>query len=442
MFTKKLRVLAGLLIMLMLITNCSSMQNNNAEHNVDPNKGTNSSKLSIDLAVKSSVPWPDAPEQIDNAFRSSLLDFSWSLFQASSENKGNILISPASVYLALGMAYNGAEGETRQAMTETLRAAKLSPQELNEACRDYISILKVMGKNTELSVANSIWYRNEFPISNDFLQINANYFNAEVQSLDFSQPAAADTINGWVKKETRNTIEKIVEQINPETFMFLINAVYFKSDWKEPFDADDTYERDFNSPPGKVKADFMNRKGEMDYFEANDATGIMLPYDDGRFQFFAILPEENTDIRSFISGLNGATVYDYLTSIRTETIKLSIPKFETNFEDELKDELSRLGMGIAFDWEQADFSSMLDKSEDYIKENLYIGGVRHKTFCRVDELGTEASAVTIVDMETTGAIVEPENQIVIVFDRPFVYGIVDVVTGAPLFLGIMENPVE
>lgn len=416
------------MIILMLVTACTPIKNE-----------LDSREYNTELKVDSSMPWPDAPDKIDSAFRSSLLDFAWDLFQVSSENQGNILISPASVYLALGMTYNGSDGETRQAMLDTLKAANISPEEFNEACRDYISILRVMGKKTELSIANSIWYRDGFPVSDDFLQINANYFDSEAESLDFSQPAAIDTINKWVKTQTNNTIDKIIDEIRSNTVMFLINAVYFKSDWKQPFDAANTYTKDFNSPEGKLNADFMNRTGEMDYFNKEGAQGVILPYDDGRFKFFALLPEKGTDIRSFIHELDGAAIYDYLISVRKENILLSLPKFETRFEDQLNDELSNMGMEIAFDPNSADFSLMLENPGD-ARENLYIGEVRHKTFCRVDELGTEASAVTSVEMRDTSAGMDPEIQLI--FDRPFIYGIVDEVTGAPLFLGIMENPLE
>ncbi len=140
------KVIAVSLTVLLLVTACT------------PIKGRLDSKeydeYNVELNVDTSVPWPDAPDRIDNAFRASLLDFAWDLFQVSSENEGNILISPASVFLALGMTYNGSDSETRQAMMETLKAADLSLQEFNEACRYYISILRVMGGKTKLSVAN------------------------------------------------------------------------------------------------------------------------------------------------------------------------------------------------------------------------------------------------------------------------------------------------
>lgn len=421
MFKGKNKTLALLLLILMLVTACS------------PVSGRIYSK-------ESSIPWPEAPDEINSKYRSSLIDFAWNLFKLSSENEGNVLISPASVYLALGMTCNGADGETHRALIDTLEAAGFSPEEFNEACRDYISILRVMGDNTELSVANSIWYKDNFPVSEEFLNLNANYFDAHLQSLDFTKTQAVDTINNWVKENTNNTIDKIMDRINQDAVMYLLNAVYFKSDWQKPFDPALTYEREFHSPKGRINADFMHQSGQMNYLDKNGLRGVVLPYDDGRFKFFALLPENGTDIQTLIHDLDGASIYDLLTSVKMENIDLALPKFETRFEDRLNDELSGMGMAIAFDPDKADFSLMVDKSKEY-NENLYISEVHHKTYCKVDETGTEASAVTSVEVMPTSAEIEPER-IELTFDRPFVYGIADEVTSAPLFLGIMENPLE
>jgi serine protease inhibitor len=387
------------------------------------------------LSVKG-VSWPDAPDKLDERLQQALFDFSWSLFQESVKNEGNVLISPASVYLALGMTLNGADSNTHQAMIEALKAGDLTEEEFNAACRDYISILQVLGEKTELSIANSIWYGEGFKPDKDFLQRNADYFAASAQTLDFSKPAAVNTINNWVKKETRNTIDKIIDRIDADVVMYLINAVYFKSDWQNPFDAADTREMDFRGTNGTHKAQFMNSSRNIDYIDNGDVKGVMLPYDDGRFSFFALLPEEGKDVREFVESLDGKSISSYLADIESGYIRLSLPKFETRFEDSLKDELTNLGMGVAFDSNNADFSRMNEAHE----KNLYISEVKHKTFCRVDEKGSEAAAVTSVEMRVTGMPLDPEVQII--FDRPFVYGIVDTVTGAPLFIGLMENPTK
>lgn len=380
--------------------------------------------------------WPDAPDKIDENFQKSIFDFSWIFFREASQNEGNVLISPTSVYLALGMTYNGADTETREAMANALKATGLSEEEFNTACRDYISILNSLGEKTELAIANSIWYRQGFNPDKDFLQKNADYFRAAAQTLDFDDPKSAKIINDWVNSQTKGTIDKIVDKIQADVVMYLINAVYFKSDWQVPFDAKDTREIQFKSPEGEVMVKFMNRTGHMQYIDKDSIKGVILPYDDGRFSFFALLPEEGKDIRAFIKEIDGEEIKNYLRFKEEGYISISLPKFETKFEDSLKDELTKLGMGVAFDSSTADFSRMNAEHQ----KNLYISEVLHKTYCKVDELGTEASAVTSVEITGTSMPVEPEIRIV--FDCPFVYGIVDTITEAPLFLGIMENPTQ
>jgi len=408
----------------LILTGCSAY----------PNSKSIASEDLMSLVEETS--WPAARDTIDSKFQKALLDFSWNIFRETAQNEGNVLISPASIYLALGMTYNGADTETKEAMADALKATGLSEEEFNAACRDYISILNAAGEKTELAVANSIWYRQGFNPDKDFLQKNADYFKAAARILNFDDPKSVEIINNWVKDQTRGTIDKIVNDIKADVVMYLINAVYFKSDWQVPFDAADTRDLQFQSPGGPVTAKFMNRSGQMEYIDKNDIRGVMLPYDDGRFSFFALLPEEGKDARSFIKEINGEEINDYLQGIQKGNIALSLPKFETRFENSLKDELINQGMGIAFDSANADFSRMNAEHQ----RNLYISEILHKTYCRVDELGTEASAVTSVEM--SGASMPAQPDIRIVFDRPFVYGIVDTVTGAPLFLGIMENPVQ
>jgi len=422
----KVRIIITLLVSFLVLSGCSVNLNNGEE---------NSEAVDLMSQIGSSS-WPEAPDSIDTGFKKSVLDFSWELFQLSSANKDNIMISPASVYLALGMAYNGADSETRQAMTDVLKITGISPEDFNKSCRDYISILNTMGEKTELSIANAIWYREGYNPAEDFLRKNADYFAASVKALDFNTPDAVKTINGWVKKETHDTIDKIIDKINSDVVMYLMNAVYFKSDWQQQFSASDTKDGIFWNDKGKVTALYMNRTGNMDYIDTDGIEGVLLPYDDGRFSFFALLPEEGENIRTFIKKMDGEKIFEYMDSVRNGRISLSLPKFETRYEDSLKDELTHMGMGVAFEPYKADFSLMNANRQ----KDLFISEVKHKTYCRVDEQGTEASAVTSIEISITSMPAEP--QIKIVFNRPFVYGIVDTVTLSPLFLGVMDNPAD
>lgn len=376
--------------------------------------------------------WPDPPSELSEAFQGPMMDFSWNIFKESVHNSGNVLISPASIYLALAMTMNGANEDTLIAMQKALSAQSLTQEQLNAACRDWISLLRAKTENTSVSVANSIWFRQEYPVSDAFLQVNADYFDAAAQALDFNSSDAVKVINDWVKDQTQDKIDSIVNEIDADTIMYLINAVYFKSDWTTPFDANDTAKGDFYAPSGTVIADFMNRTGEMSYVDTGGVKGVLLPYDDGRFSFFAVMPPQDQELRDYIGNLAGADITALIESMECGQVKLSLPRFETKYEDSLIDELTALGMGVAFT-DSADLSRI---NANGVSE-LFISDVLHKTYCRVDEKGTEAAAVTSVEIQFSGI---PNYDAVISFDRPFVYGIIDNASGTPLFLGLLETP--
>jgi len=373
------------------------------------------------------------PEPMDKNLNEAVLDFSWNMLKESSENSGNVMISPPSVYLALAMTLNGADNETKTAMLEALRAKNISLEQLNAGLNSWMNSLMNEDRIAKFSIANSIWFREGFNANKEFLQTNADFYAAEIRSLDFSDKKAPDTINKWVADATNDKIDKIVGEINDNVMMYLINAIYFKGDWKQQFSANHTYKMSFNSPTGTVETDFMNRSGDMDYIEGSGATGVMLPYLDEQFAFVGILPEEGQSPKDFINDMTASDLARLINNKESKNIELSLPKFESSYEDSLKDELSKLGMETAFDPNNADFSLM---KEDKMKE-LYISEVKHKTYIKVDEKGTEAAAVTSVEATATSMPAELPK---VVFDRPFVYGIVDTTTGIPLFMGIMENP--
>jgi serine protease inhibitor len=363
--------------------------------------------------------------------------FSADLFKASADNNGNVMISPASVYLALAMALNGAGGETKADMLKVLAGEGVTADMINKSSRDWMNILAKTGSKTTLAIANSIWFDQKFTPYKPFLQSNADFFSASVRKLDFKDSSTPGVINSWVKDATRGTIDKIVESINPDVVMYLINTVYFKSDWQTSFDKNETRNLTFNTPKGAVETAFMHRTGKMAYFSGNGAAGVALPYDDGHFAYFALLPDGKTTPREWLSKQDPALLVDNIAGMMAQknnfTVELAMPKFESRYEDSLKNELTGLGMGIAFEPNRADFSQMNEQHE----KNLYISEVKHMTFIRVDEKGTEASAATSVEVGITSM---PMSDKQLTFDRPFIYGIMDIKTGMPLFLGIMENP--
>ena len=373
----------------------------------------------------------------DEAARRAVNRFSAELFRASGKNPGNVMVSPASVYLALGMALNGAEGATKAAMLGAMAAPEQNLEDLNRASRGWAVSLSRKGAKTDLAIANSIWFDRDFRPAKVFLQRNADYYGAAARRLDFSDSKSPAVINGWVKESTRGTIDKIIEEIRRGDVMFLVNAVYFKSDWQAPFEREQTRKGAFRAPGRDVQADFMHRTGRMGWMQGLEARGVSLPYDDGQFAFFALLPDGGVSPREWLARQEPASLFGDIAGMMAPkalfTVELAMPKFESRYEDRLNDELIGMGLGIAFDPDRADFSGMNESRA----RNLYIGEVKHKTFVRVDEKGTEASAVTSIGIRATSIVTDTRK---LVLDRPFVYGIMDTNSGIPLFVGIMENP--
>ena len=385
------------------------------------------------MAGVEAAQWPDNPGKPSPAFIKAVSQFSWDLADVIDKKDGNLMISPASVYLALAMTMNGAGGQTRIDMLKALASQNLTMADIDKAARDWMILLNRKDEKNKLGIVNSIWYRKGFAADKSFLQSNADFYKAEIQSLDFSDAKSPDVINRWVEKSTEGRIDKIVDSIGRDTVMYLINAIYFKAEWLNKFTSSDTQDGLFKSPYGSTPAEFMNMTENMDYIEIQGAQGVVLPYSDKKFAFVALLPNEGTDPASLIHSLDAEKMNEMMTKKQSKDIALQLPKFEAEYKVFLKDALSGLGMGIAFDPGTADFSLMQESR----KKDLCIAEVLHKTFIRVDEDGTEAAAVTKVEVSRTSA---PVSKIAMVFDRPFLYCIIDLDTNLPLFIGIVEKP--
>lgn len=349
-------------------------------------------------------------------------------------DQGNVFISPLSVSMALGMTYNGAAGTTESAMRETLEFDDLTLEEINEAYSSLIDLLSGLDPNVQFQLANSIWYRLGYTFKQDFIDRNQTYFNAVVQGLNFGDPGASVTINNWVGENTGGRIEEIVpDVIDPLTVMFLINAIYFKGAWTYEFDPADTEDDTFRLPNGTaVSCRMMNQIDEFRYLQGNGFEAIDLPYGDGDFSMVVILPSENkNDVDTMIDALDQETWRAWLASFEEAEGHLQLPKFTVTYEAVLNDVLTGMGMGVAFDPETADFSGMYDGWE-----RLFISSVKHKTFVNVDEEGTEAAAVTSVEVGATGI-----SGFWMRVDRPFLFVIRDSHSQTILFVGKIVEPV-
>ncbi len=351
------------------------------------------------------------------------------------EEKGkNIFISPLSVSMALGMTYNGTDESTKEAMEKTLELSGLAVQEINESYKDLIELLTGLDRKVKFQIANSIWYRQSWSFEEEFINLCKAYFNAEVSGLDFNDPGASEIINSWVDRNTNGKIEKIVDDvIDPYTVMFLINAIYFKGTWTYEFDKKLTSDDQFNLPDGsKSPCKMMVQEGDFQYFETDDFQAIDLPYGDERFSMTIFLPKPQVDVDYLVKQLDQESWDHWINSFSKRSVKLFFPKFALKYEIKLNDVLKALGMEIAFDPYQADFTKMYEGPE-----NLYISKVKHKTFVKVDEEGTEAAAATSVGIVPTS--IEPYVLIMRV-DRPFVFAIRENYSQTILFIGKIVEP--
>lgn len=367
----------------------------------------------------------------------ALTSFGLSLLQSAREAESDpVLLSPLSAALALSMAANGADGDTL-AQFETVLGGGVTLDELNAACTQLLSDYGDLDGSTECLIANSLWTDPEGMIREDFIGKCQGIFDAQVFSQDLSAPSVVPAVNSWVSEHTNKMIPSILsEPFNENAALLLVNALYLKNTWETEFDPNNTYLRGFyHQGSDKESMDFLNAGFvTFPYLQSETAQGAVLPYDDGRLAFFALMPEEGAEFEVWLNSLDGETFPQLLESRRdTEFRTLALPKFEAEWSGRLQDVLSAVGLDLAFDdTGLADFSLLGDNPYGY-----FLSQVIHAAKIEINEEGTEAAAATVV--EATGGSAAPQEEgLTLIFDRPFLYGIVDLETGVPLFLGTFE----
>ena len=398
-------MVTGMFFLCLILTACDSMQSEDAP--VSPRPLTESEQRIVEA---------------DNQFGLRLFDSINE--QAPAEN---LFISPTSISMALGMTLNGADGATRDELVALLEKQDLTEESINASYQSLIRLLSGLDPEVILSIANSIWYREGAQIEPSFLEKSTTYFEAEVASLDFNDPESVDTINSWVDDKTNGLIDSIIQQISPNTIMYLINAIYFKGNWTAPFDPELTATATFNNLSGGTsEVDMMTQRGIFPYFQSDRATYIDLPYGDSLYSMTVILPEDSGDINALITELSEGQFNAAVSQLDRTEVDLFFPRFTLAYETKLRDVLRGMGLEQAFDESRADFTRIQPNG------GLYLSDVIHKSFVEVNEEGTEAAAVTGVIIEATS--VGPPTPIVRV-DKPFIFLIREKSTGTYLFAG-------
>ncbi len=371
---------------------------------------------------------------LDESFARGVNDFGFGTAALLFGADANFAVSPVSMELALAMTRSGAAGDTAQQMKDALGLSALSDDQIIAACR----MLMWRANTGGMEAANSIWVDADYPFNEDFINTCTGDFMADAYPLTI--PGAMDAINKWISERTHKRIEKMLQEEPDElTKLVLCNALYYLGEWELPFDANDSWDDTFHAASGDVSTPFMHSGWSVPYYSNSDFSMISLNFKraagEGQYAMALMLPAEGQSVSQLLNSLDGDSFAAALSAMKEQKVNISLPKFEYMYSASLVDTLSAMGMTDAFNPDMADFSGMTDGGEP-----LYISAVLHKCYIRVDELGAEAAAATVVSMETGAAVID--QPIVFDADRPFVYAIYSVEDGTIAFLGAVNNPTQ
>ncbi|WP_301110182.1 serpin family protein [Sporosarcina sp.] len=355
--------------------------------------------------------------------------------RAEPNDGGNVFVSPVSLFMALSMLQNGAEGETRKEIITAIQAEDMSPDELNQANASLLDHLQNLETDTVITIANSVWLNDEHTLQTEFKNLLHDYYLAVAEEIDISKSKSADLINKWASESTNGKIDKIVEPPLPDNLvMYLMNVVYFKAAWMYPFSTGATAGGVFHLKDGtETTVPFMNLQESVPYFENDEFQAVSLPYGEGEMAMDIYVPRESVELDTFMDSWTAVNHAAWIGEFEERQGTVMIPKFKIEYEVILNDLLSDLGMQRAFT-DQAELGKLV--AED---SPLLVSEVKQKTYLSVDENGTEAAAVTSVAVSETSA---PAETFVLRADRPFFLTIRDTESDTILFAGKIINPVQ
>lgn len=381
--------------------------------------GSTSSALPAEPTAKTET-------EIKNEYISAQNNFGANLLKQCYIKNENAIISPVSVSMALGMLLCGAGGDTA-AEIEKVIGNNLTAAEINRFAAEYI---KSITAAKSLSIANSVWIRNtdKLAVKQSFVDSSKAFYNAEIYKEPFDNKTLSD-INSWVKKNTDGMIKKILDKISPDDMLFLINALVFEEEWESKYTKGEVTSGIFNAASGEKQKAQMLISTEYNYIHSANAEGFIKNYKGGRFGYAAVLPNKNIGLDNYIKGLSGEEITSLINSSEHKTVFASMPKFTAEYEITLNDALKNLGINKAF-LPDADFTPMATAPD-----NLFVSEVVHKTYIDVNETGTKAAAVTEIGMKNACA---PDG-VTITVDRPFIFMILDLENGLPVFIGAVNS---
>ncbi|QHW33730.1 serpin family protein [Paenibacillus rhizovicinus] len=370
----------------------------------------------------------------DNSFA---LRMAQPLLEEAAVSKRNVAFSPLSVSFALSMLLNGAKGETREELLALLGAKGITEESLHAGNEVLLDLLQHADPAVEVRIADAIWTKKGVRLQSEFKKKLQTFYAAEVHAIDFSKPAAAQTINRWVSKQTGGHIDQMVNSSDlANAEMVLMNAIYFNGTWQLPFEASGTSTQPFHlTEDTMVNVPMMRQRDKFAHLTTAEYKAVRLPYGSGQWGMIVVLPEPGVTLQraeeTFLS--DPSPWQDGFDEGVSDTL-LQLPKFTFKTSKKLREVLEGLGMKISFDPSAADFSGMTDNGS----KGLFVSDVLQKAFISVDELGTKAAAATKIDV--TGSSAPPPEAFEFIADRPFFFAIEDRTTGTLAFLGAVANP--
>ena len=350
--------------------------------------------------------------------------------------EGNVMISPASIMMALDMVAAGAKEDSLRQLTDLFAVGQgpLSQQAYAASLMDKIN----NSKDVDFSCANAVWNNSLLlgdMVNTEYVDYIRETFLAEYTVTDFNDKTC-DEINGWIYDHTDKKIKNMIEDLDRDTVMVLVNAITFDGKWEEPYEKDNVKDGDFTAANGKVqKATFLNDTSYI-YFETDKATGFIKNYKGGEYAFLAILPKDaSVSANEFAKSFTSKDYEDFISSRTAEyTVYSKMPEFKSDFRFLMNDTVKNLGAGDIFEPGKADFSGIAGKPGD-----MYVSVVLHQTHIEVDANGTRASAATVVMMTKGASVDSVSNERYVNCDRPYLYAIVDTKTMSPVFIGTVNE---
>lgn len=362
--------------------------------------------------------------------------FALDLFQQLQKNDDpNQFYSPYSIHQALSMAMNGNEGDVLEEFIRVLRFEGMSLEEASKAAASLTKFLLELDPKVRLSIANAIWYRQGFQVNPNFKATVRKNFNAEVAGLDMANPQSVNVINNWIESNTEGLIKDMLDAIPSNAVMYLVNAIYFKADWKYRFNASNTQKAPFHvTPQQEIEVDMMRMEAPatLRYYGSEGLEYVEIPYSTGHYNMGVIT---GVDLDTKLEGFSFEDLENWREQAMEANLILHMPKFKMRYKmEELKEDLMALGLEKPFNPSPLNFTQLFASPT----EPMYISRVIHDALIEVDEKGSEAAAATIVEVVVTS--VGPNQPRVFRLDKPFVFFIQDNHSGAILFMGKLGNP--